>query len=89
MEEGGLCGKIQVTEPEKKKSPKPSYILLPYSCPSNSLQVLHLGTQQTTNGKYFLRKFRNFKKEKLQFANADNDLHRIYIILDLISNLVI
>ena len=58
---------------KKKKSPKPSCILLPYSRPSNSLQVLHLGTQQTTDGKYFLRKFRNFKKEKLEFANADND----------------
>ena len=89
MEEGRLCGKIQVTEPGKKKKNLPNLLISFYSCPSNSLQVLHLGTQQTTNGKYFLRKFRNFKKEKLEFANADNDLHSIYIILDLISNLVI
>ena len=73
----------------KKKKNLPNLLIFFYSCPSNSLQVLHLGTQQTTNGKYFLRKFRNFKKEKLEFANADNDLHSIYIILDLISNLVI
>lgn len=73
MEEGGLCGRFKEQGQEKKKSPKPSCILLHTISPSNSLQVLHLGTQQTTDGKYFLRKFRNFKKEKLEFANADND----------------
>ena len=82
----GSSNRFRKKKPKNKKNLPAKFLY--YTVSRLYLYRFHIqGFNQLLLENIYFLKSRNFQKAKLEFSNANNSLHSIYIVLNIISNL--